>query len=865
MRQGLLWGVVSLLAAVLFLIPLTPGHTEDSATFQILQPLAGQSIIGDSFPIVIAFQSTDDALIVRFDAYLDSTWITGGRIKNPIPAGSFRVDADKLNELKIKSGAHTLYVKLTDSQGRTTQQERSLSVKRAEARVIEHNPPKVRIVSPKDGDVITDTDHPKIQVEATDDTGIKYVIIYINKQIRAWMNEAPFMLSWNPADDRLHNGPVTLYAKAYDLFDNEGISSEVNVRYTTSRVPEGLTPLEHDTTIETHTDKTDLPTIFFPPTDQMLPNPGREITRNYANVVLPFTPMSLAAGLLPEIGILHPRALAQTLPVGTLLALLPPKTVPGMTRVEQLATPGAGSIAVPPALAALPGVTRPTASFNLAIFPQLTTPTAITILTPAAPSRDTREIDLPVLVAMLPAPDKGTPVHSASFALSATTTAAHATQDVELRGAGEITRVIPGMSVDTPQYSEQPAFTAPIMTLAPRSAMGDTPATGEGVLTLTSAKVAPLRPLANEGSELVVATHTQTIMQPSTTPAGLVGHPAQTTVNTPGSLTPETPNAATVVAQPRGIATDQPTVQTQPPATKVQPQTGVRSADPTAPLFIAKVVGVTPTTGNAAPTPTATGSLTHAASSMGAPQIAAFTSSRTVNTDQPTIPTSVTNVKAQPRSSSRPADAVEPLVMAKVIGVAPTMGSHVPQPSATSTDLSHDNSVPVVDVETFHVVKPHETFEKIARLANTTPEELVKMNPGISPERPVPGTHIAVPSSQARIYIDNTPVEGAPSPYIAKGYAMVPMRHIVEAKGGIVVWLPATREVNAWANNTYMHVKVGARQARIDNAEVTLPVAAALRKARTMVPLRYMLTALHMQVDYNPATGTYCLVSKARP
>jgi LysM repeat protein len=169
----------------------------------------------------------------------------------------------------------------------------------------------------------------------------------------------------------------------------------------------------------------------------------------------------------------------------------------------------------------------------------------------------------------------------------------------------------------------------------------------------------------------------------------------------------------------------------------------------------------------------------------------------------------------------------------------------------------------IMEVSEPYTTQPDDTLEKIARAFSTTPDDLVKLNPHLSPERPLPvNVTVVVPGSEARIYLDAAPLMGAVEPYITQGYTMVPIRKIVEAKDGIVIWLPKTREVNAWANNTFMGVKIGDRHARINAESYLLPIAPTLNQQRTMVPLRYLMSAMDLHVEYNAASGTYYLVSR---
>ena len=165
-----------------------------------------------------------------------------------------------------------------------------------------------------------------------------------------------------------------------------------------------------------------------------------------------------------------------------------------------------------------------------------------------------------------------------------------------------------------------------------------------------------------------------------------------------------------------------------------------------------------------------------------------------------------------------------------------------------------------------YTVKQGDTLVKIARAYATTPDELSKLNPDLTPSQPlVANTRMIVPHASAHLYLDQQPLIGAPVPYVVQGYAMVPFRKIVEAKHGMVIWIPKTHEVNAWIDQTFMGFTIDSRAARLNGEEYLLPVAAQLQGSRAMVPLRYIAAALRLQIEYNAETGAYYLISRATP
>ena len=168
-------------------------------------------------------------------------------------------------------------------------------------------------------------------------------------------------------------------------------------------------------------------------------------------------------------------------------------------------------------------------------------------------------------------------------------------------------------------------------------------------------------------------------------------------------------------------------------------------------------------------------------------------------------------------------------------------------------------------VITSYLVKKGDTFTSIARNFNTTPAKLAQLNPQVKPDKIIADqTRLVLPEKRTHITLDSMNISSlsAPSPYIAgSGYTMVSMRSLVEAKGGVIIWLPKTRQVNAWVGNNALSVTIGKREASINSDSYLLPISAALRESRTMVPLRFMMQGMNLTLEYDPATAEYVLTS----
>ena len=735
---------VTLLVVIGSLCLLAPALAEDGPNFRILQP-AGEQSLPDQFPIAIAFQSPDDTPIVRFDAYVDSTFVLGGRIKNPIPAGSFQVTCD-LTTVSITPGAHKLFVKLTDAAGRTTQQIQAVTLG---ASRIEHTAPTVRITAPKEGAGISGPS--TIRIEASDTSGIKWVMLYINGQLRMMMNEAPYIVPWDPIKDKLAAGSYTLRVRAIDNFDNEALSDPVVVRVVR---PSGLTPLETKVPASTFT-----ALGVFEVSRLYQPSGGPDIPRQaFSNVISP-TAAWIAGRALPSPNAFTAgRQYAMPTAGGSPLALLPPKALPGQgfsVALESRALPLA------PVLAwASYRMPHPTAGSRPAAVPSLLMP-----FEQPSPRGDVQAAPVP-FTALLP--DKG-----------------------------------------LPPISEQSLYVVPA---TPDIA----PATNTAPAALPTAdRQAPVLVALVPGAMMTLAPLRAT---------DVTARPAPVEMTLPQKSTP---------ALPSGDATPAPAVKTSSPIT---PSHGAALSRPAA-----EAVRQANVTGAPA---------LPAAGQAARPALASPTPGAPLPTKASPVLVAAADVPATPQTTT---------------AFTPNPAARATRPSMAAAALPSQPNLPaaMMEVHAPYAVRTDDSLEKIARAFSTTPDELIKLNPNLSPERPLPvNATLVVPKTEARIYVDDTPLIGAVSPFISNGYTMVPMRNIVEARDGIVIWLPKTREVNAWADNTFMGVKIGDRQARINAESYLLPVAPSLQQDRTMVPLRYLMSALDLHVEYNAASGTYYLVSR---
>jgi LysM repeat protein len=161
-----------------------------------------------------------------------------------------------------------------------------------------------------------------------------------------------------------------------------------------------------------------------------------------------------------------------------------------------------------------------------------------------------------------------------------------------------------------------------------------------------------------------------------------------------------------------------------------------------------------------------------------------------------------------------------------------------------------------------YTVKTGETLTTIAARFHTSIATLVKLNGGNPAGKIAAGQIIRVPRQDAHMTLDNATVTLYVAPYVTEnGYTMVSLRSIVEAKGGFLLWAPKAHKVTAIVNSTNLGVTIGKNKALINDQVYLLPITATLRSERTMVPLRYVVEGLHLDLTYDPVSKSYRLTS----
>ncbi|MFZ5825349.1 MAG: stalk domain-containing protein [Bacillota bacterium] len=93
-------------------------------------------------------------------------------------------------------------------------------------------------------------------------------------------------------------------------------------------------------------------------------------------------------------------------------------------------------------------------------------------------------------------------------------------------------------------------------------------------------------------------------------------------------------------------------------------------------------------------------------------------------------------------------------------------------------------------------------------------------------------------------------------PVIQDGRTLVPVRALTEALGADVSWDEASQTVIIKANGKEIRLVINSRTVSVDGREVVLDVPATILDNRTVIPLRFVVEALGLQVEWLSDTQT---------
>jgi hypothetical protein len=109
-------------------------------------------------------------------------------------------------------------------------------------------------------------------------------------------------------------------------------------------------------------------------------------------------------------------------------------------------------------------------------------------------------------------------------------------------------------------------------------------------------------------------------------------------------------------------------------------------------------------------------------------------------------------------------------------------------------------------------------------------------------------------AQSVNVIVNGQPMSFDQPPIVRAGRVFVPLRGVFEQLGAAVVY--SNGQINATAHGRTVSLTIGSLQATVNGQPETLDVAPFLVGERTLVPLRFIATALGAGVNWNDSTST---------
>lgn len=113
------------------------------------------------------------------------------------------------------------------------------------------------------------------------------------------------------------------------------------------------------------------------------------------------------------------------------------------------------------------------------------------------------------------------------------------------------------------------------------------------------------------------------------------------------------------------------------------------------------------------------------------------------------------------------------------------------------------------------------------------------------------------------VKLDGSTVQFDVLPYIdSQNRTIVPLRFIGEELGYSFAWDPQAKQVAFTGNDVLIFLTIGSREATVNGKKTFLDTEAVSKNGRAMVPLRFVLENLGVEVQYDSASNVVNIVTK---
>jgi LysM repeat protein len=158
-------------------------------------------------------------------------------------------------------------------------------------------------------------------------------------------------------------------------------------------------------------------------------------------------------------------------------------------------------------------------------------------------------------------------------------------------------------------------------------------------------------------------------------------------------------------------------------------------------------------------------------------------------------------------------------------------------------------------------LKRGETLATVAKRFGVTEKSIRLANAITRPSTLRTGEVVRIPGS-FDVMVNNQRVAFDVNPRVEGGIPLAPFRQIFEHAGGSVVYFPDSREVTATSEQKEIKLKIGSKEALVNQVIVVMQREAFIDGGRTIVPISFMEKALDLQAEYDTKSGTISLVKR---
>ena len=99
-------------------------------------------------------------------------------------------------------------------------------------------------------------------------------------------------------------------------------------------------------------------------------------------------------------------------------------------------------------------------------------------------------------------------------------------------------------------------------------------------------------------------------------------------------------------------------------------------------------------------------------------------------------------------------------------------------------------------------------------------------------------------------------------PVLLNNYTLVPAREVFENLGAEVDWLPDSRQVQIFHENTSVIITINSTTALVNGSDTNMDIPAKIINDKTMVPLRFVSQAIEKEVGWDGSTRTASVKDK---